>query len=232
MEIEADAQATEAKKRRLEELRDQAKRLEAELDVSDANLDREWRPTEFYAAYYATTGFMLGIFGAIGSLLFNVIGSVFVGKTPLELIRIYLTFPLGENALKLSTEAAAKTYAVSDHVILAFGCCLYLGMGMLLGIPVYLAVAKFAPRGPFVKRLAIGAIAALLIWVVNFYGILSWLQPLLFGGRWILDSSLLPWWVAAAQHAVFGLIVAALYPLGEYDPYRRPALEMRTQATL
>jgi hypothetical protein len=46
--------------------------------------------------------------------------------------------------------------------------------------------------------------------VVNFYLLLSWLQPLLFGGRWI--AQLIPWWVAMITHLVFGWTVAALYP--------------------
>ena len=46
-------------------------------------------------------GFLLGLLGAMASLLFNVIGSLVAGKNPLELIRIYLTFPLGEKALRL-----------------------------------------------------------------------------------------------------------------------------------
>jgi len=54
-----------------------------------------FRPTGYYTAYYATTGFMLGIFGAMTSLLFNVVGSVLTGKHPLYLIQCYLTFPLG-----------------------------------------------------------------------------------------------------------------------------------------
>jgi hypothetical protein len=59
-----------------------------------------------------------------------------------------------------------------------------------------------------------------------FYGILSWLQPLLVEGdpgNWITSFKpvFLPWWVAAATHLVFGWTIALLYPLGEYRPYRR-----------
>ena len=54
-----------------------------------------WQPSGYYTAYYATAGFLLGSFGAMASLLFNVIGAPIAGKSPLELIRIYLTFPLG-----------------------------------------------------------------------------------------------------------------------------------------
>ena len=62
------------------------------------------------------------------------------------------------------------------------------------------------------------SLLSLAVWLVNFYGILYWLQPLLFGGRWIVD--LIPWWVAAPTHLVFGWTMVVLYPLGRYRPYR------------
>ncbi len=55
--------------------------------------------------------------------------------------------------------------------------------------------------------------------MVSFYGILLWLQPLLFGGHWITDSALLPWWVAALTHLVYGWTMALVSPLGQYTPY-------------
>lgn len=166
---------------------------------------------------------MLGIFGAMTSLLANVVCAPIAGKTPLELIRIYLTFPLGEKALELTT-TGQPVYAVSDGVILAIGCCLYLGTGMLLGIPVYMTIARFARRRGLFVRLLVASVISLAIWGINFYGILSWLQPMLVGGdpgNWITNSNYLPWWVAAATHLVFGWTIAVLYPLGEYTPYRR-----------
>ena len=166
---------------------------------------------------------MLGIFGAMTSLLVNVICAPIAGKTPLELIRVYLTFPLGEKALELA-EPGQSVHAVGDGMILAIGCCLYLGTGMLLGIPVYLALTRFAAKGGLYARLAVASVVSLAIWGFNFYGILSWLQPLLIGGEpgnWITNPSYLPWWVAAVTHLVFGWTIALLYPLGEYTPYTR-----------
>lgn len=212
----------EVKKRELEELLSRARALETE--IQDVEADAGWAPHGFYAAYYATTGFLLGIFGAITSLLFNIIGSLIVGKSPMELIRVYLTFPLGEQALQLA-DTANKVYAVPDSAILAMGCCLYLATGMLLGIPLYLALAFFTPKGPMVKRFLVATVVALLIWVVNFYGILSWLQPLLVGGNWVTNQAILPWWVAAATHVIFGWTIVLIYPFGEYKPYLRPTPE-------
>ena len=130
----------------------------------------------------------------MASLLFNVIGAPIAGKTPLELIRVYLTFPLGERALQLTGSGQAG-YAVGDGVILAFGCCLYLATGMLLGIPVYLALTRFAAKGGLITRLAVASVVSLAIWGFNFYAVLSWLQPLLIGGdpgNWITNPKLSP----------------------------------------
>lgn len=44
------------------------------------------------------------------------------------------------------------------------------------------------------------------IWVVNFYGILSWLQPLLHGEAFILTE--IPIAVAVLTHICYGLTVA------------------------
>jgi hypothetical protein len=151
--------------------------------------------------------------------VFNLVGALVAGKNPLELIRVYLTFPLGEDALRLSDQAQ-KVCAVSDSMILAIGCCLYLVTGMALGGLVALALANFARGGSLFRRLVVAGVASLAIWGVMFYGILSWLQPLLFGGHWIVDNARLPWWVAAATHLVFGATIALLYPLVQSAPER------------
>jgi hypothetical protein len=210
----------ESRLQELEALKAQVERLENE--VAMARFGPGWRATSYYGAYYATAGFVLGSLGAIVSLLFNMVGAPIAGKSPLELIRVYLTFPLGENALRLTEGQHA--YAINDRVILAFGCCLYLFTGMLLGVPVNMALARFAGDGGVVKRLLVASVVSLLIWGIMFYGILSWLQPLLVEGdpgNWITNQAYLPWWVAAATHLVFGWTIALLYPLGEYRPYHR-----------
>lgn len=220
------------KRESLANLKEQVRDLEEEIAREERETrNGQWQPTGFYAAYYAASGFMLGNLGAVGSLLFIVIASLFVGKPPLELIRVYLTFPFGEQALQLLDSPVGKIYAVSDNLVMALGCCLYLGTGMLLGIPVFVALAKLAPDGPVIRRIVVGCVVALLIWLVNFYGVLSWLQPVLFGGNWILDQTILPWWVAAAQHLVFGAIVALLYPLGKFVPYRRPQYQGQQESS-
>ena len=208
---------TNAKKKRLLELREELAQLEQELgDQPDT-----WQPSEthFYGMYHATSGLVLGMAGALASLLFNVVGSTVVGLHPLRLIQVYLTFPIGERALSPEFDSG---------IALAIGCCLYIGTGMLLGVPFQMAFARFTPDSSLITRLMLGTVLGLVLWGVSFYLILDWLQPLLFGGNWIVDSSILPPWVGAATHLVFAWTMACLYPFGKHEPYRRPTRRLTT----
>ena len=202
--------ARQAKLDELNELRRRVAALEAELG---AEHPAHWQAESYYMAYHATAGLILGMIGAIVSLLFNVIGAAATGQVhPLRLIQVYLTFPLGEQSLRPE---------FSSGIALAIGCCLYVGTGMILGIPFQTIMAAYCPRGTLLQRLALATIIGLLLWAVNFYLILSWLQPYLFGGRWITDPEIMPPWVGAATHLVFAWTMALLYPWGAYVPYRR-----------
>jgi hypothetical protein len=204
-----DAQQLSAKQRELEELRQRVAALESELGGQTAE---PWQARDYYTAYYATAGFMLGMFGALTSLLFNVIGSVLYGQHPLKLIQVYLTFPLGAKALSPQMDSG---------LALAIGCCLYIATGMILGIPFHLLMTRVtggSPKTSLTIRLAVATFFSLALWLINFYLILAWLQPLLFDGNWIVEE--IPWWVAATTHLVFGWTMALVYPWGLYTPYR------------
>ncbi len=198
----------EAKKARLAELKAEVAQLEAE--ISGAESDR-FRGGTYYTAYYATAGFFLGMIGAATSLLVNIIGAPLAGHPPLKLIQVYLTFPLGEKALELESGLA-----------LTIGCCLYIATGMLFGMIIHLILTRLGHGRldyPLRQRLIITTGLGIALWLVNYYGILSWLQPLLFGGNWIVEQ--IPWWVAMGTHVVFAWTMAFVYPLGVYRPYRQ-----------
>ena len=202
----------EEKRVRLEKLREEVTELERELGESTTPI---WQPTpsDYYGMYHATSGLVLGMAGALASLLLNVVGSLVVGQHPLKLIQVYLTFPLGERAL---------TEEFNTGIGLAIGCCLYLGTGMVLGVLLQMAFARFTPNANLTTRLLFATFLGLVLWGVNFYLILDWLQPLLCGGNWIVDSTILPPWVGAATHLVFAWTMAVLYPWGRHHPYQRP----------
>ena len=194
----------------LAELRKRVDQLEEEA-VAAQPLSRDWT-RRYYLSYYATTGFFLGMFGALSSLLFNVVGAWLAGMHPLQLIRVYLTFGMGERALQLELKGG------DEGLALIVGIKLYIATGMLLGALFQIVLSRMAERDSLAKRLLIASFLSLGIWIVNYYLLLSWIQPWLFDGNWIVTG--IPWWVAALTHLVFGWTMAVLYPLGMYEPYR------------
>jgi hypothetical protein len=156
---------------------------------------------------HAAAGLLQGALAGCTSLLANVIGSVVwptasgAVQHPLHLIQVYLTFPLG-----------AKALALEGGALLGLGALLYLATGMLYGMLFVLLLSYFLPQAKLPARLIACSLLALAVWIVNLYGVLAWLQPALVGGRWIVE--LVPWWVAAATHLLFGWTIAVIYPLG------------------
>ena len=134
------ASATHAAKlRELAELRQRVAELEAEID-REQSANGGWKHN-YYTGYYATAGFMLGMIGALASLVFNIVGSLMWQRlggqpqNPLRLIQVYLTFPLGAAALQ-----------IDNGMTLAIGCCLYLATGMLYGIFFHLVLTRLTAR--------------------------------------------------------------------------------------
>lgn len=208
---------SEEKRRELSELLGKARKLEAELAEEEGA--GQWPPKGFYGGYYATSGFTLGAIAAAVSLLVNVIGAPIAGKSPLELIRVYLTFPLGEKALELTTQAA-DVYAIGDGVMLAIGCCLYLATGMVLGMPFYMLMVRFCEGKSVAWRFAVATVLSLITYGITFHLLLRWIQPALIGGNWITDPHILPPWVAIVTHLAFGWTIAVLYPFGRFQAYQ------------
>ena len=187
----------------------EAERLRAELTALEAELEGRqqagWPPGDYYATYHLLAGMVLGFIASMTSLIFNIVGSAMFGKHPLELIRIYLTFPLGERALE-----------IDSGFVLAAGCCLYLGTGMIGGIPFHMILTRFYPKASTGVRLGVATVLGLGVWIINYYCLLSWLQPLLVGGSWIVD--MVPPVVAAATHVVFGWTILATEQWGRFEP--------------
>ena len=200
------------KKARLAALQAETARLEAEVDAEEFGAAvGSWAKQGYYLTYYATAGSFLGMVAALVSLMFNIIGASVAGKDPLQLIRVYLTFGLGARALDP---------AFDNGLALAMGCVLYIATGMLLGIVFHVILTRYASTAGLGGRIAWATAIAVAIWLVNFYCLIAWLQPLLFGGTWIIDNQELPWWVALATHLVFGWTMALVYPWGLFHPYR------------
>jgi hypothetical protein len=177
-----------------------------ELAASIEAPERILREPDFNVLRHVRIGLLLGAVAGCASLMLNVIGSTLwpafsgVEQHPLRLVQIYLTFPLGQQALELNSGYA-----------LALGCVLYLATGAVYGALLVPAMSDVIPRAGVWSRLCAGAVAGLVLWTVNFYVLLTWVQPVLFGGQWIYQ--LVPWWVAALTHVIFGCTIALLYPV-------------------
>lgn len=205
----------EEKIRRIQELQAETSALITTLDDEKSSKypDETWPPKNFYLWYHIMTGSILGGFGAIGSLLFNVVGSVIFDKNPFELIRVFMTFPMGQNAM-----------TSDSSTMLIVGIILYVFTGAMYGIVFEVVMAKYFKNSARGQRF-LGAITlGLVIWIVNFYGILSWLQPMLFGGDWIISA--IPFWVAALTHVVFALTMVIIGEWGHFEAtdYKRQAM--------
>ena len=140
-----------------------------------------------------TVGSVAGFLGAIASLIGNIAGAFVLGVEPLRLLRIYATILEGHRALDISRD---------DFFIAAF--TLHNVTGILFGAIFALGARKFCAG--LQRYVLAGAGYGIAIWLVNFYGILSWLQPLLHGSAFILTE--IPIAVAVLTHVSYGLTVA------------------------
>ena len=68
------------------------------------------------------------------------------------------------------------------------------------------------------KRFGVATAFGLGLWIVNFYLILSWLQPMLLGGNWIV--TMVPIWVGALTHLAFAWAMLAGEAFGRFEAYR------------
>ncbi|MEX2213501.1 MAG: hypothetical protein WD768_05205 [Phycisphaeraceae bacterium] len=191
------------------------RRLEAARAAQSAREpDAQWPPRGFYWLFHIVVGLVLGIIGAAVSLTVNVIGALAVGRHPLDLVRVYLTFPMGAAALN---EERGK--------VLFFGCLLYLVTGGLYGVLFHLTMRWYTMDMDRRTRFLIASAIGLGLWIVNFYLILSWLQPALLGGSWILTE--IPFWVAAVTHLLFAWTMLLVESWGRFEPYRLTSSDTR-----
>lgn len=213
----------EQKLRRIQELEMERAALMRDVEqetrqVESKRADEVWPPKTFYWWYHITTGSILGGVGAIVSLFFNVIGSVLFDKHPFELIKVFMTFPMGGGALTSDSD-----------VTLIIGIILYIVTGAFYGIIFEVWMYRFFSKSTRMVRIGVAISLGLAIWIINFYGILSWLQPMLFGGNWIL--SMIPFWVAALTHIVFALAMVFIGEWGHFEAtdYRRQVMAQKEQ---
>lgn len=168
-----------------------------------------WPPAGFYLTYYVISGLLLGILGSLTSFAFHILGSLLVNQDPLLFLRVYGTVFLGQRAL-----------TTDDLNFFMLVAVVHFSIGAVAGAIFNVALNRMAPMRPGMQIVS-GGFYGLLMWIVNFYGVLVWLQPRLVGRAYVLE--LMPVWVAALTHVIYGVTLGALQPLGRFRPYE-PAL--------
>jgi hypothetical protein len=184
----------------------------AELEAKLAALPggpRGWPPPGFYTTYYVVAGITLGTMGAIVSFIFNVVGSLIVAQDPMLILRVFGTFFIGRDALTTDNLNFLMLVLLTHLIVGAAG-----------GAVFHVVINRnFADRSSG-RKILYSALFGCAIWLINFYGIISWLQPVLVGQAYILR--LMPFWVAALTHIIYGLTLGLLQPLGRFIPYTPP----------
>lgn len=140
-----------------------------------------------------TVGSVAGFLGAITCLICNIAGAFVLGVEPLRLLRIYATILEGRRALDISRD---------NFFIAAF--VVHIVTGVLFGTIFALGARKFCSG--LDRYILAGTGYGIAIWLLSFYGILSWLQPLLYGRAFILAE--IPIAVAVLTHICYGVAVA------------------------
>lgn len=187
--------------------RDAIARLEARLEqIEGPKPPDPWPPEGFYLTYYVVAGLMLGVLGSLVSFGANVVGSILLEQDPLLFLRVYGTVFLGKEAL--------VTQDLNFFMLVAV---VHFSVGAVAGAVFHVLVSLYTPERAAIT-IALGAAYGLLIWVVNFYVVIEWLQTSLYGEAYVLQ--LMPAWVAALTHMLYGVTLGVLQPLGRFVPYR------------
>jgi hypothetical protein len=109
-------------------------------------------------------------------------------------LRYYATLREGPSALLMSSRG-----------FLLNAILMHLAVGSALGA-IFVLVVSGRDIQRFSHYLAAGIGFGLCVWFINFYLLLSWIQPLVNGKSYILEN--IPWWVAAVTHALYGATLA------------------------
>jgi hypothetical protein len=178
--------------------------LEAQLQVPAT---ASWPPVGFYLTFYVVAGMILGILGSVTSFAFHVVGSLLVNQDPLLFLRVYGTFFLGA--------AALTTDDLNFFMLVAI---VHFSVGASAGAVFQVFIGRYGPTR-WSAQILLGGLYGLLMWVVNFFFVISWLQPMLVGKAYVLE--LMPIWVGACTHVIYGLTLGVLQPIGRFVPYRQ-----------
>jgi len=161
-----------------------------QLHTDLAAIGKRWR-----ALYFGAVGAVAGFLASLAILAADVVSARLMGFSPFMLLRFYSTLREGPAALLMT-----------DWTFFFNAFVMHLALGSALGAVFVLVVSGRPAFQRFIRYLGAGIAFGLVIWIVNFYLLLSWIQPLINGKAYILEN--IPWWVAAGTHAIYGLTLA------------------------
>ena len=168
-------------------------------------VSRQWR-----AMYFGTIGAVAGFLGSLAMIAADILAAQVMGKPPFMMLRVYATLRDGAGALSLS-----------DWTSFLSAFVMHLALGSALGAIFALSFSGRARYQSAGHYLSAGLVFGLSIWIINFYLLLSWIQPLINGREYILSN--IPWWVAAITHALYGLTLAAVcFPFRNDVSHEKP----------
>jgi hypothetical protein len=119
---------------------------ELEATEAEQTTAAAWPPPGFYPLWHLVVGVMLGSIGSLVSLAGNAIGAPLFGEHPLQLIRVYLTFPMGARALE-----------ADQGLVLFAGCLLYLVTGALYGVAFHFVMTLYFADASRTTRFLFGS---------------------------------------------------------------------------
>mgnify|MGYP001591367785 CR=1 FL=1 len=191
--------------------------LEQKLSKISGKPSKPWYRSGFYTSYYVISGLILGALAAWVALAFNVIGAWIAFGDPFRLLRVYATF-FGGPAIMSGTQ---------DGIAILLALILHSATGAVVGAPIHVVLSRFVAHMTLQKRIVAGVALGVAMWLINFYGILSWLQPIVSGGRYIIDE--IPIAVAVLTHICFALTMLMLQPYWAFDAQRVQSRDEYTQ---
>lgn len=181
--------------------------LEARLsEGSDAEIKR-WPPQGFYYTYYVVSGILIGLLGATASFIFNVVGSRLVNQDTMQFLRVFGTLFIGKEAL-----------ATQDLTFLMLVLMVHFSVGAIAGAVFHVLLNRFFQDRTSGFKILSGGVFGILLWIANFYLVISWLQPMAVGEAYILQ--MMPFWVAALTHIVYGITLGIFQPIGKFIAYQ------------
>ncbi|MFQ5706337.1 MAG: hypothetical protein ACE5HO_02755 [bacterium] len=181
--------------------------LENKLVGEVASPPKQWPPKGFYYTYYIVAGMLIGLIGSMASFIFNVVGSRLVAQDTMQVLRVFGTLFIGSDALH-----------TQDLTFLMLVLMVHFSVGAVAGAIFHVLVNRFFADRSHGMKILFGAIFGVALWITNFYLVLSWLQPMAVGAALILK--MMPIWVAALTHLVYGLTLGILQPIGKFIAYQ------------